>query len=272
MIYDLTTVAGLEAAVYEHEPDTKHEVGVYDGTYCPRCGGPRRMTLLALRWVDRWAPQQGPPRRDPDGTIQYAADRPPRKYPAPAMYAAVCVQCDHVYVLVVHMGPDGVELAALPSSYGGLATPNTHPAVAYYLDQASRARSLGALSAAAAMYRAALDQLLFHEGFQEGMLGQKIGALKAAELRPDWFKDLDPAYLEVINKLGTGAIHPNDGDHEKQQAIDRALTEAVDALFTEILDGVYERCKQQEDRLARVKEAVKGLKKREKETPEEETG
>jgi hypothetical protein len=178
------------------------------------------------------------------------------------MYLALCVQCDHLYVLVVHPGPNGIELAALPASYGGLATPNTHPAVAYYLDQANRARSLAAFSAAAAMYRAALDQLLFHEGFENGMLGKKISDLEKAASPPTWFKDLNPVYLEVINELGSGAIHPNDGDHKKQEAIDRNLTEAVDSMFTEILDRIYERPKIEADRLAKIKAATAQLRKK----------
>jgi hypothetical protein len=136
--------------------------------------------------------------------------------------------------------------------------------VAYYLDQANRARSLAAFSAAAAMYRAALDQLLFHEGFEDGMLGKKISDLEKAAPPPAWFKDLSPVYLEVINELGSGAIHPNDGDHKKQEAIDRNLTEAVDSMFIEILDRVYERPKIEADRLAKVKAATALLRKKKK--------
>lgn len=268
-IFDLTTIAGLEAAVWEHEPDSDKEIGVFNGTFCPVCGQNGRMRLHSLYWAHRWAPQRGfrvPPKPGDHTTAdRFAVDRPPEKDdPRPAMYLALCVQCDHIYVLVIHTGPDGIELAALPASYGGLATPNTHPAVAYYLDQANRARSLAAFSAAAAMYRAALDQLLFHEGFEDGMLGKKIGDLEKADPPPAWFKDLNPTYLEVINELGSGAIHPNDGNHKKQEAIDRNLTEAVDAMFAEILDRVYERPKIEEDRLAKVKEATAVLRKKKK--------
>jgi hypothetical protein len=75
---------------------------------------------------------------------------------------------------------------------------------------------------------------------------------------------LNPVYLEVINELGSGAIHPNDGDHKKQEAIDRGLTEAVDSTFTEILDRVYERPKIEEDRLVKVKAATALLRKEKK--------
>jgi hypothetical protein len=268
-IFDLTTVAGLEAAIWEHEPESDKALGVFDGTFCPVCRQQRRMQLHSMYWGHRWAPQRGfrvpLAHGEPSTAERFAADRPPENDNLlPAMYVAVCVQCDHVYVLVVHTGPDGIELAALPASYGGLATPNTHPAVAYYLDQANRARSLAAFSAAAAMYRAALDQLLFHEGFEDGMLGKKISDLEKAAPPPAWFKDLNPVYLEVINELGSGAIHPNDGDHKKQEAIDPNLTEAVDSMFIEILDRVYERPKIEADRLAKVKAATALLRKKKK--------
>jgi hypothetical protein len=61
---------------------------------------------------------------------------------------AVCLQCDAQLILLAHEGPDGVELLALPSMYGGLATPHTPPSVAYYLDQARRSLAVGARSAA----------------------------------------------------------------------------------------------------------------------------
>ncbi len=112
------------------------------------------------------------------------------------------------------------------------------------------------------MYRAALDQLLFHEGFTTGTLGPKIDALKAAEPSPRWFADLGTDYLEVINWLGSGAIHPNDGDVEHQKTIDRTLTEAVDALFTEILYLVYERPHEKQQRLASVKKVADNLRQK----------
>jgi hypothetical protein len=258
--YDLTTIEGLAKAIYEHAQGAE-DLGTVEGTFCPRCGASRRMRLISLYWEDLWAPQQGQLYRGPDITSpQRGPDVPASDDPSPTMYAAVCVQCDHIYVLVVHPGPDGLEIAALPSSYGGLATPNTKPEVAYYLDQAHRARSVGALSGAAAMYRAALDQLLFHEGFTTGTLGPKIDALKAANPPPQWFAELGVDYLEVINWLGSGAIHPNDGTVEQQKAIDRTLTEAVDALFTEILYLVYERPHEKQQRLASVKKVAANLR------------
>lgn len=271
--YDVTTLGGLEAAVYRHELGERHGFAIVTGTHCPPCGGIRRMELSALYWQDLWAPHMpdgvsfdggartGATGRTVDLPRHEDREYPPKDNPEPAIYAAVCLQCDHLYLLAVHKGPDGLELAALPSSYGGLATPRTHQAVAYYLDQAHRARSVGALSAAASMYRAALDQLLFHEGFTKGTLGLKIKALESADPPPSWYADLDNSYLRAINGLGSGAIHPNDGDVGRQQVLDRDLTEAVDALFTEILDLIYERPAKRQERLTAAQEAAEVLRR-----------
>ena len=111
------------------------------------------------------------------------------------------------------------------------------------------------------MYRAALDQLLFHEGYTDGTLGVKIRELGEADPAPSWYAELDSAYLEVINWIGSGAIHPNDGDVDRQKLIDRGITEAVDALFTEILDLVYERPEQKKERLSTVRRVAEHLKR-----------
>ena len=99
---------------------------------------------------------------------------------APMLVTMTCVQCDTLFTGLVYVGPDGKNLAVLPSTYGGLTTPHTPTGVAYYLDQAQRSRSVGANSAAVTMFRAAFDHLLFEQGFQKGMCGQKLAELEAS--------------------------------------------------------------------------------------------
>jgi hypothetical protein len=68
------------------------------------------------------------------------------------------------------------------------------------------------------MYRGALDQILHHEGFKAGMLGKKLGELEraiASGTAPKWAMELETEYLAVLNQLGSGSIHPNDGDITK---------------------------------------------------------
>jgi hypothetical protein len=121
--------------------------------YCPMCGDFRRMHLWARLKVDAWTAP-------------------------PVLASLTCVQCDTLFTAVLYKSPEGKGLAILPSTYGGLTTPHAPKGVAYYLDQAQRSQSVGANSAAVAMFRAALDYLLFEQGFKKGMCGQKQSTWK----------------------------------------------------------------------------------------------
>ncbi|NTX07071.1 DUF4145 domain-containing protein [Myxococcus sp. CA040A] len=135
--------------------------------------------------------------------------------------------------------------------------------MAYYLDQAARAQSVGAFSAALVMYRSALEHLLHHLGFTTGMLGQKIEDLKKKREgadAPRWIRDLDLEDLSVLGRLGNGAVHTNGGDVTKQDAIDHALVVAVMLTFSHILDDAIERAKRDADRKALLTSAAAQLR------------
>lgn len=111
--------------------------------YCPGCGAPRRLrvhTFFVNSRAEHWSP---------DAHSQATLT----EYLPPSLFLGVCVQCDAKYTFLVHLGPDGPDLVVIPFARGGLATPHTPPGVGYYLDQAQRAESVGARSAAIAMYR-----------------------------------------------------------------------------------------------------------------------
>jgi hypothetical protein len=149
--------------------------------------------------------------------------------------------------------------AFLPESPGGLATPHTPAPVAYYLDQAYRAACVGAQSAAVSMHRAALEQLLFEQGYRTGMLAAKVEAFVkdvGAGQGPAWARHLDPDFLRVVKDLGNGAIHPNDGDITKQDAFDAQLVRAMSATFVELLERVYEEPHRRAARLASLRAAA----------------
>jgi hypothetical protein len=124
--------------------------------HCPKCGGSRRMDMGL--WYR---------------SSEFGTD-------PPVLATLHCGQCDTLFTAVLYEGPDGPALAVLPSTRGGLTTPHTTPGVAYYLDQAQRAYSIGANSAAVTMFRGALEHLLFEQGFKDGMCGKKLNDLKAA--------------------------------------------------------------------------------------------
>ena len=183
-----------------------------------------------------------------------------QNYRDPPVFATLhCVQCDTLFTAVLYSGPDGPALAVLPSTRGGLTTPHTPPGVAYYLDQAQRAHSIGANSAAVAMFRGALEHLLFEQGFKDGMCGKKLKDLEAAikaGTAPKWAFELDTEFLRVMKELGDGSIHPNDGDVSKQGGLDGELIKRVQHTFQMLLLIVYEVPLQKLDRLAALKTAI----------------
>jgi len=163
---------------------------------------------------------------------------------APALFSLECRECAALALLVIAERTTGVQAIVLHELVGGISSPHSPDSVRYFLDQAHRSRTMGALSAALAMYRAALEHLLLDQGFEQRMLGPKIQALEAAVgggTAPPWARDLDPAYLTLIKDLGNASLHSNEGSVKSHEELDTSLVWQVDGLFLEILDAAYER-------------------------------
>lgn len=161
----------------------------------------------------------------------------------PWLIQTECLQCSSKANIIIFEGPCGVELTVLHSVYGGCVTQHTPEPVKFYIDQAYRASLAGANSAAMAMYRSALEWILHHQGFTEGMLGRKTKDLEEAIQKgnaPDWTKDIRPDYLATIKNIGNGAVHTNGGDISKQQHLDKEAIKRVGDAFKVILDKIYE--------------------------------
>ena len=115
------------------------------------------------------------------------------------------------------------------------------------------------------MFRAALEFMLYKAGYQQRMLGPKIGQLEAAindGTAPRWARDLDTNFLKIIKKLGDSGIHPNDGNIEAQAAFDTVLLIALDATFAELIYAIYEQEHDKGDRLATLNAALAVLEGR----------
>jgi hypothetical protein len=183
----------------------------------------------------------------------------------PSLFAYSCTQCDTRFTALAYEGRPGEQhLAIFTTVPGGLTTPNTPPPVAYYLDQAHRARSVNANSAAIAMYRAALEQLMFDKGFAKGMLDAKIKELEeqiATGNPPPWARDLDTIYLRVMKELGNAAIHPNGGDIAKQRAFGDDLLIRVEKTFQGLLDLAYEEPLRKSQNLSALSAVAASVKK-----------
>lgn len=224
--------------------------------YCTTCGHSHRMDVAVL-----YGPTCEPVEVDGQpGELKYAVTEDSM---APSLYQFICGECRTRYTALVYPSLNGSSLAVFPYSGGGLSTPRTPKSVAFYLDQAHKAQSVGALSAAVTMYRAALEHILFEQGFKVRMLGPKIAALKKAiedGNAPAWARDLDIEFVEVLGELGNYSIHPNDGDIEKQRAFDAPLVARVKDALVELLDLVYEVPARRAERLEALRATKAQLK------------
>lgn len=206
--------------------------------HCPRCSGPRRMSVTVLSLCAS---------RTEDGQqvtmgLNQGRGFDPEQY-CPGLVRYRCLQCDTLFVGVLYKGPNGPSVAVLPECYGGLATAHTPPEIAYYLDQAHRARCIGADTAAIAMYRSALEHLLYDHKYKARMCGPKIKELEAAiadGTAPKWAMELDTAFLDAIKKLGDEAIHPGRGDVAERSASESKLLRSLETVFKMLLFVVYE--------------------------------
>lgn len=243
-----------------HDEFFVHQNSVRDGElYCARCGDRRRMEVRLV--LSTWRTPR-PVRPEEPAPMELSSSYLRRLIPSVLSYA--CMQCEMAFTALVYQGASGPSLVVFPQGSGGIRTPHTPAGVSYYLDQAHRSRSVGAHSAAAAMYRAALEHLMHEQGFTEGMLGQRISALEKAlekETAPKWAVGLETEFLKVLNRLANGAIHAGSGDISKQAVLDEALMDDLQETFSHILFLVYEVPHERQQRLDRLSSKAQVLKK-----------
>ena len=177
----------------------------------------------------------------------------------PAVFTLSCGECDTEYTAVLYEQGDEPSLVVLPSDGRGIATTHTPPGVSYYLNQASRAHSVGANSAAITMFRSAVEWILEDQEYTEPMLGPKLRDLEKSisdKKAPLWVSQLHPDALKVLKDLGNTATHTNGGDLSKQDAIDADLYRAAEGSLLEILDIVYERPARSASHVAMMQRAI----------------
>lgn len=162
----------------------------------------------------------------------------------PLVYELECLQCKSRACLVIQKMNNEIKDIILYETYGGCSSKNSPDGVKYYLNEAKLSKQIGAKSASMAMYRAALDFLLYEQGYTQGMLGNKIKKLEEDRNNncgQKWVMEIEPQFLEVIKDIGNSSIHPNDGNIKCQEVIDENLLNIVDIVFSELLDKIYEQ-------------------------------
>lgn len=223
--------------------------------YCPVCNDYRKVDFK---------PEYSPLKRQMMAGMGINIKPDIQKKIVPSLFIYTCPQCNTDFTAVIYKSSNKSALAIIPSSTSRKGDKNVPVAVAYYLDQAYKAHAIGANSAAVAMFRGALEQIMFEQGYQKGMLGGKIEALKKdvnSGTAPKWAMDLDIEYLKVLKELGDGSIHPNNGDIKKQKAIDTSLITNVKEVFQQLLALVYEIPTSKGKQLSRLQAKANILKK-----------
>lgn len=244
--------------------DTLPESISFNGTlYCPKCGDMRKMSVSSIHCYLAKHPIVIA-LRSQEFQIDENLLKRIESLLSPSLWLIRCNQCDVSFTAIIYEGPQGQALAVFSSENGGLTTPSTPEGVSFYLDQAGRAKSVGANSAAIAMFRSALEHILFEQGYTKGMLNAKLSRLEEDIINktaPKWAMELDMEFLTYLKELGNGAIHPNDGDVLKQSALDNVLLAQVTEVFRILLFTIYEAPKKKEMLLSSFREKAAIFKK-----------
>lgn len=233
---------------------------IFGNMYCPKCSSERRMSIKLLYVSPSFsnnhissliiAKEQERLIRKNSESIGEAVLKQVELSLSPSIWQYLCLQCNTAFTALIYQGSSGQALAVLPTCPGGITTLNTPKNVAYYLNQANLAKSVGANSAAMAMFRAALEQLLYEQGYVDGMLDAKIKKLNLdinSGVAPNWALNLETEFLNYLKKIGNGAIHPNKGNIQLQSNIDNELLSKIEIFFSMLLFSVYEAKKQKDD-------------------------
>lgn len=165
----------------------------------------------------------------------------------------ICRQCHNEMFLIKHTINGKPTLSFVYSTalqYDASCVPE---GVNYYMEQALKSRSISAYSAAMAMYRSALEFLLYENGFDENRLADKIKSFK--DNPPAWATSLSSQLMGVIKDLGNDSVHPNGGDISEQEKFDFEMLEAVEETLNELIERAYILPQREKERLSVLSKA-----------------
>jgi hypothetical protein len=179
------------------------------------------------------------------GKLLRTSDSKPdlKMFDGPGVARLTCEHCKAVYTALLYWRGLDLTLAIFPAQAGSLSTPRTPEYIAAYVDDAFLCMSIRAYGAALAAFRAALENLLYEQGFMHGMLGDKIADLEQALLdgtAPPWAAEIaDSEVLRLIKDIGNIIVHPKNVSN--LIAFDGSALQHVHDVFAFLLFEVYER-------------------------------
>jgi hypothetical protein len=218
--------------------------------FCPHCGDERKMKI-ELKHFDNDINPYRYPMGAPIGN-KYSNNLNSTKEKKsigiskfPIILKCTCLQCNSQIIALIYLDTkQKLKYAFLYDTYTGAITPNTPNEIKHYLTEAFKCRAIGAYSAAIAMYRSALEWLMYLNDYKDGMLGKKLNNFFKDinnKKAPEWAYSIPKNILEVIKKLGNESIHTNNGNISIQDKMNVDLIHKIDLAFKYILEIVYEQ-------------------------------
>ena len=170
-----------------------------------------------------------------------------------SIYVHTCRQCHNETFLIRHTVDGEPTLTFVYSTALQYDTSCVPEGVNYYMGQAFKSKSVGAYSAAMAMYRSALEFLLYENGFDEKRLFDKIKSFE--DNPPSWATSLSSQFMDVIKDLGNSSVHPNGGDISEQEKFDFEMLEVVEETMNELIERAYILPQREKERLSVLSKA-----------------
>lgn len=225
--------------------------------YCNKCRDTRRMQFYIWKYKDHSIGQLN---TTVIGRKIYKSDLSMDQVHEsvfPSLWISHCLQCRSITQIIIYKTDDLEKIAIFQDGYGGISTENTPNSVKYYIDEACKSKSIGAFSASVAMYRAALEQILTDQGYDEKTLHKKIVSLEN-DLKKDSKNSrllkMDVELLRVLKNIGNKSIHPNSKDRDKSNVLDMQLVNEIEVIFVEIMEYLYETPLKEASRKEKLKQ------------------
>lgn len=165
-----------------------------------------------------------------------------------------CRQCHHDIIMINHLVDNVSKISTIYDVMNYDMCSLIPKSVNYYMGQAFMCKSVGANSAALAMYRSALEWVLEDKGYKNGTLNDKIELFNNKP--PENVGHIDIKYMTVIRKLGNKSVHSNDDNIDLQYSLDDAFVNDVGLTMEMIIEAIYVIPDKNEKRLLKISSRV----------------
>ncbi len=238
--------------------DEVQQFRTFGRLWCPYCDRESRFEIIPVK-VTINESYDGRPRAKSiqngyDGRWENLSDKQNRFQGSLFIYK--CTTCEKVGRGLVQEINGRFVLLNFFSKNSSVASRNCPESVRYYLEQAASCYSVKAYSATLAMFRTALDAVLYEAGYKDGMVGQKINKLES-DIRetkaPKWATDLNIEFMKILKNLGNSSLHISKDDISAEKSITDSDIKQCELALSRLLYFVYEKDASEQDHLTALR-------------------